>query len=150
MSSPAQGIALAEDIRESRFAKAWIKERVPQFPSRNIRESPTLNGKARGAQKVLAQYESEVTAYRAPQARKWLTVVIDTGNLSVQDRLNQLAKELQQSEDESFRRCLVNNEHVAHLAPKGSVGTRILFLPGSFSCLDPFPAWILFLPGSFS
>jgi hypothetical protein len=48
-------------------------------------------------------------------------------NLSVQDRLNQFAKELQQSEGERLRPCLVNNKEIAHLAPEGSVETRLVF-----------------------
>lgn len=130
MSNPAQVIVLAEDIRQSRFIKAWIRERIPQFPSRNIRESPMSNGSGSGAQRVIAQYKSEVMAYLTRHARKWLIVVIDADNLSAQDRLNQLANELLQSVEERIRRCLVNSEQIAHLVPKWSVETWILFLNG--------------------
>jgi hypothetical protein len=130
MSNPAQVIILAEDARQSRLTRAWIRARVPAFPRNNIRESEMAWGKGSGSQQVLRQYEVEVKAYLSRHARKWLIVVIDADNLSVQERLDQLTRELRKSEHDNVRNFRPDAEQVARLVPKWSVETWILSLNG--------------------
>jgi len=130
MSNPAEVIVLAEDNRQFRLVRAWVRERVPQYPASNIRVSPMSHGRGSGAQQVLNQYAVEVRAYLSRHARKWLIVVIDADNFSVHDRLTQLAQNLRESQYERVRNCRADSEQIARLAPKWSIETWILFLNG--------------------
>lgn len=130
MSNPAQVVILGEDERHSRLVSAWVRNRIPGFPIRNIRELPMSNGKGSGAQRVLVQYGREFHIHSARQARKWLIVIIDADNFTVQQRLQQLADQLQASEGGHPGNASANGDQIARLVPKWSIETWILFLDG--------------------
>ncbi len=130
MSNPAEIVVLAEDVRQFRLVRAWVGNRVPSFPMRNIHALPMSNGRGSGEQRVLLQYEIQVLAHLTRHARKWLIVVIDADNLTVQDRLNQLAQQLRESEDGRVRGSNADLGQVARIIPKWSIETWILFLNG--------------------
>jgi hypothetical protein len=96
------------------------------------------NGKGSGAQWVVNHYEAQILAHLIRRARlpnernseKWLIVVIDADNDTVQDRLNEFRRRISESKDERVRRCRAENENVAQLVPKWSVETWILNLNG--------------------
>src|ERR1039458_4803568 len=83
MSNPAQVIVLAEDTRQTRLVKAWVRRRRPDLSPSVIRVRPMAQGRGGGAQRVLDNYEPEVRAHLMRHASKWLIVVIDADNETV-------------------------------------------------------------------
>jgi hypothetical protein len=130
MSNPAQITILAEDRRQARFARAYLRKRLPALPQKVIKDAPMAGGRGSGAQWVIARYATEIEAYCTRQARKWLIVVIDADTKTIQERLNELHERLQVSEDERLRRFQAETEQVARLVPKRSIETWILNLTG--------------------
>lgn len=138
MSSPAPVIILAEDTRHARLVRAYLKARHPSLHRKDIRDAEMANGRCSGAQWVAEHYESEVLAHiirrlklsdqRRPE--KWLVVVIDADNRTVQDRLNELRNRLAESKDDRVRKCSVENINIARLIPKWSIEAWILNLNG--------------------
>lgn len=138
MSSPEPVTILAEDRRQARFVRNYLRKRMPRLNQRDIYDAPMANGRGSGAQWVLDHYETEILAHLIRRAKlpdrrrpeKWLIVVIDADAGSVQDRLNEFRRRITQSKDQRVRNCRVDRENVAHLVPKWSVETWILHLSG--------------------
>ena len=130
MSNPAQITILAEDSRHARFVRAYLRRKFPHLSQRVIRIAPMASGRGNGAQWVLNRYAIEVKAYCTRQAQKWLIVVIDADNNSVQDRLRELHRRLVDSDDERLRICRVDTEQISRLIPKWSIETWIVNLNG--------------------
>jgi hypothetical protein len=138
MSSPAPVVILAEDMRQARLVRAYLRARHPDLHRKNIRDAEMANGRCSGEQWVREHYADEVLAHiirrlklsdmRRPE--KWLIVVIDADNRTVQDRLNELRNCIAESKDERVRKCRVENINIARLIPKWSVETWILNLNG--------------------
>jgi len=130
MSNPAQVTILAEDRRQARLVRAYLRKRHPHLPQKAIKDSPMAGGKGSGAQWVLDRYAIEMKAFLTRRARKWLIVVIDADRNTLQERLNDLQQRLEGAEDERLRHCDVEREQVARLVPKWSIETWILCLNG--------------------
>jgi hypothetical protein len=131
MSNPAQVTILAEDRRQARLVRAYIRTRLPDYPQKAITDSPMSAGRGSGSQWVLDRYAIEVKAHLSRRARKWLIVVIDADRNTLQERLDALKLRLEMAEDERLRRCRAEDEQIARLVPKWSVETWILCLNGS-------------------
>jgi hypothetical protein len=130
MSNPAQVTILAEDRRQSRLVRAYLRRRLPDLPQRNVKDAPMAGGAGSGAQWVTNRYAIEIRAYCARQAHKWLIVVIDADSKSIQDRLLELHRRLEEADDRRLREFRVETEKIARLVPKWSVETWILNLNG--------------------
>jgi hypothetical protein len=138
MSSPAPVVILAEDQRQARLVRAYLRARHPGLHQKTIHDAPMANGRASGAQWVANHYETEVLAHLIRRAKlpdqrrseKWLIVVIDADAGSVQDRLNELRRRITESKDERVRKCNVEEVNIARLIPKWSVETWLLNLNG--------------------
>jgi len=138
MSSPAPVVILAEDQRQARLVRAYMRARHPNLHQEAIHDAPMANGRGSGAQWVANQYETEVRAHLIRRAKlpdqrrseKWLIVVIDADAGSVQDRINELRKRVTESKDERVRKCSVEEVNIARLIPKWSIETWILNLNG--------------------
>lgn len=130
MSNPAQVTILAEDRRQARFVRAYLRKKQPDLPQRNIKDAPMASGFGSGAQRVIDRYAIEIKAYCIRQARKWLIIVIDADKNTVQERLNELRRRLEQSDDLRLRNFHAESEQIARLVPKWSIETWILNLNG--------------------
>lgn len=130
MSNPAQVTILAEDRRQARFVRSYLRRKRPDLAQSVIKDAPMSSGRGSGAQWVINRYSAEIEAYCARHAKKWLIVVIDADAKSVQDRINELSKQLLDSEDERLRKLTVETEAIARLVPKWSIETWILSLNG--------------------
>ncbi len=138
MSNPAPVVILAEDQRQVRLVRTYLRTRHPSFNQKQIFNAPMANGQGSGAQWVINQYETQLRAHLIRRAKlpderrpeKWLIIVIDADNNNVQDRLNEFRKRIAESRDERVRRCRAENENIAQLVPKWSVETWILNLNG--------------------
>ena len=136
MSNPTPVVILAEDVRQARLVRAYLRERLPSLHRKEIRDAEMANSRCSGAQWVTEHYEKEVLAHlirrsKLPDARrpeKWLIVVIDADNRTVQNRLNVFRKRITESRDERVRSCSVESANIARLIPKWSVETWILNL----------------------
>jgi hypothetical protein len=136
MSNPAPVVILAEDQRQTRLVRAYIRARHPNLHQKAIHDAPIAHGRGSGAQWVANQYEAEVLAHLIRRAKlpdrhrseKWLIVVIDADAGSVQDRINELRKRITESKDERVRKCIIEEVNIARLIPKWSVETWILNL----------------------
>ncbi|HTX77066.1 MAG TPA: hypothetical protein VMD29_12730 [Terracidiphilus sp.] len=131
MSNPAQVTILAEDRRQARLVRAYIRKRLPVYPQKAIKDIPMASGRGSGLQWVLDRYAIEVKAHLTRRARKWLVVVIDADRDTLQERLDALKHRLETAEDDRLRRCSAEDEQIARLIPKWSVETWILCLNGS-------------------
>ena len=138
MNSPARVVILAEDMRHARFVRAYLRSRHPKLGPRDVFEAPMANGSCAGEQWVREHYAEQILAHlirrtRKPnegRSEKWLIVVIDADKKTVQERLNELRKQVTESGDERVRKCRVEENNVARLVPKWSIETWILHLQG--------------------
>ena len=138
MNSPSRVIILAEDQRQARFVRAYLRNRVPDLHHREIFDAPMANGHGSGAQWVINHFEAQILAHLISRTKKsnerrpekWLMVVIDADNGTVQDRLNEFRSRIEGSKDERVRKCSVEKDNVARLIPKWSIETWILNLNG--------------------
>jgi hypothetical protein len=138
MNNPEPVTILAEDLRQTRFSRKYLKKRIPSLSQRAIYDAPMADGRGSGAQWVLDHYESEVLAHLIRRAKlpdrrrpeKWLIVVIDADKWTTQERLNEFRKRIAESKDERVRKCRVENDNVARLIPKWSIESWILNLNG--------------------
>lgn len=138
MSSPEPVTILAEDRRQARFIRAYLRSRIPGLNQRAIYDAPMANGRGSGSQWVIDHYEAEILAHLIRRAKlpdrrrpeKWLIVAIDADAGTVQDRLNEFQKRIVGSGDERVRKCRVDRDNVARLIPKWSIETWILNLSG--------------------
>lgn len=128
MSNPAQVTILAEDRRQARFVRAYLRKKQPDLPQKVIKDAPMASGAGSGAQWVIDRYVIEIRAHCVRQARKWLIVVIDADTNTVQDRLNELRRCLENSGDPRLERFRAESEQTARLVPKWSIETWILNL----------------------
>ncbi len=123
MAKPSQVIVLVEDSRQQQFVLRYLRRigleqhamRFVQYPS----------GAGSGEQWVRERFALEVQAYRGRHAETKLIVVIDADNLSVQERLAQLAQQLQETQADPLR---PDAEQIARLVPKRNIETWILCL----------------------
>jgi len=113
-------LVLVEDKRQQRFVRRYLY-RLGYTP-REIQFEPVPSGGGSGAQSVLDRYAKVVEAYRlrAARAKTALVVAIDADDQSVTQRRQQL-------DDRAARTA---GERIAHLIPKWSIETWILFLSG--------------------
>ncbi|MGC9224850.1 MAG: hypothetical protein ACP5E2_13050 [Terracidiphilus sp.] len=88
------------------------------------------SGAGSGAQWVIDRYAAEIKAYCTRQARKWLIIVIDADHNTVQQRLHELQRRLEEFDDQRLRGFRAEAEQVARLVPKWSIETWILNLNG--------------------
>jgi hypothetical protein len=138
MNNPAPVVILAEDTRQARLVRAYLRARHPNLHHKQIYDAPMANGKCSGSQWVAEHYANELLAHlirrsKLPDARrseKWLIVVIDADNRTVQDRLNEFRDRITHSQDERVRNCRAESINIAHLIPKWSIETWILNLNG--------------------
>lgn len=138
MSSPAPVVILAEDRRQARFVRAYLRNRFPSLDQREIFDAPMANGHGSGAQWVIDHYEAQVRAHLIRRAKrsnvgspeKWLIAVVDADAATVKGRLNALRKRILASDDDRVRTCRVERENVARLIPRWSIETWILCLSG--------------------
>ena len=115
MNNPEPVTILAEDLRQTRFSRKYLKKRIPSLSQRAIYDAPMADGRGSGAQWVLDHYESEVLAHLIRRAKlpdrrrpeKWLIVVIDADKWTTQERLNEFRKRIEESKDERVRKCRV-------------------------------------------
>jgi hypothetical protein len=131
MSNPAQITILAEDRRQARFVRSYLRKRLPDLPQSAIKDAPMADGKSAGSQWVLNRYAVEVKAHCARQAAKWLIVVIDADNNTVQDRIQHFDQRLREFPYKKLSKVHVETEQMAHLIPKWSIETWLLNLNGS-------------------
>jgi hypothetical protein len=138
MSNSAPVVILAEDTRQARLVRAYLRVKYPNLHRREIHDAPMANGQGAGEQWVREHYVNEVLAHlisrgKNPNKRrpeKWLIIVIDADKLTVQDRLNEFRRRIMESNDERVRKCRVEVANIAHLIPKRSVETWIKNLNG--------------------
>jgi hypothetical protein len=138
MSNPAPVVILAEDMRQARLVRAYLRARHPNLHRKQIHDTEMANGRCSGEQWVREHYLEQVLAQLIRRARKpnvskpekWLIVVIDADKSTVQERLNELRRLLDESKDERVRKCRVEVENIARLVPKWSIETWILNLIG--------------------
>lgn len=130
MSNPSQVTILAEDRRQARFVRAYLRRMHPELPQKIVKDALMAGGAGSGAQWVADRYAREVAAYCTRQARKWLIVVIDADSKTVQDRLSDFHNRLKNADDDRLRRFRPELEQVARLVPKWSIETWILNLNG--------------------
>jgi len=138
MNSPEPVTILAEDQRQARFIRSYLRNRIPRLSQRSIYDAPMANGRGSGAQWVLDRYEAEILAHLVRRAKlpdrrrseKWLIVAIDADAGTVRDRLNELQRRIMDSQDERVRKCRAESDNVARLIPKWSIESWILNLNG--------------------
>ena len=126
MSKPSLVIVLAEDARQQRFVRKFLREKG--IGNHQIRLEPLPGGRGCGEQWVRERYPNAVRAYRARtaggKAKSALVVVIDADTEPTERRQGQLREMLIQSQ--LFER--VKGEAIVHLIPKRNIETWVLFL----------------------
>ena len=127
VSKPSRVVVLAEDQRQVRFIRGYLKER--NFDNHDIRVEPVSSGRGSGEQWVRERYAEAVRAYRwrSTRAATALVVMIDADAGTVEQRLEQLRQALVQADSEGRSAA----EKIAHLVPKRNFETWILCLNGT-------------------
>jgi hypothetical protein len=127
VGKPSQVVVLAEDQRQVRFIRAYLKGR--SFDNHDIRVEPVSSGRGSGEQWVRERYAEAVRAYRWRSARAAtaLVVVLDADSGSVDRRMQQLRQALAQAEQDERS----DPEKIAHMIPKRNIETWILCLNGT-------------------
>lgn len=127
VGKPSRVVILAEDQRQVRFIRAYLKQR--NFDNHDIRVEPVSSGRGSGEQWVRERYAEAVKAYRwrSTRAATALVVMIDADVGSVDQRLEQLRQALVEAGSEARSAA----EKIAHLVPKRNIETWILCLNGS-------------------
>jgi hypothetical protein len=127
VGKPSQVVILAEDQRQVRFIRAYLKEH--NFDNHDIRVEPVSSGRGSGEQWVRERYADAVRAYRwrSTRAATALVVMIDADTGSADQRLQQLRQALVQAD--LVQRLAA--EKIAHLVPKRNIETWVLCLSGT-------------------
>jgi len=122
---PSQVIVLVEDYHQQQFVFRYLR-RIGLDPHA-VRFVTCPSGAGSGEQWVREQFAIEVATYRRRRAsaETKLVVVIDADDSSVQERLAQLDRKLQEAEAVAIR---PNTEQIARLVPKRNIETWILCL----------------------
>lgn len=117
---------LCEDIQQQVFARRFLIN--CGFHPRKIRLLPLPQGKKSGEQYVRQKYPAEVKAYRSKSSYRsvCLVVLIDADTKTVDERLRQLDKALEEASQ--TKRLLT--EKIAVLVPKRNIDTWIFYLKG--------------------
>jgi hypothetical protein len=125
MAQPSQVVVLAEDNRQQQLVRRYLR-RCGLEPHA-MRLLPCPAGSGSGEQWVRERFLEEVKAYRrrSAHAKTALIVIIDADNLSVQARMSQLDRKL---DDGLTDRIRADAEQIARLVPKRNIETWILCL----------------------
>ena len=125
MSKPSQVIVLGEDNRHQQFIVRYLR-RCGLEPHA-MRIVPLPAGAGSGEQWVRERFAVEVKACRrrGASAGTALIVLIDADELSVQERLAQLDRKLDEAQADPVR---PDAEQIARLVPKRNIETWILCL----------------------
>lgn len=132
MKAPGSIVILAEDQSGARFVEAFLRNRGAT--SRAIRTRVAPEGRGSGKQWVTTQYPVEVTEHRrrAPHTWKALIVCTDADELSVNDRLEQLARALEQNRNDRDEPDPIEprrpSERIVLLVPRWEIETWALHL----------------------
>jgi hypothetical protein len=118
-------IVVLEDAHHEMLVRRYLIKRGLNRYAIRIERSPSGQGNAEGW--VRKTFVREVNVYRGRHAKTALIVVIDADNHTVQDRLRQLDRAL---EDGGKQRVDVGHEQIARLVPKRNIETWILCLNG--------------------
>lgn len=126
MSKPSLVIVIVEDEHHEMLARRHLKQRGMGPHQVTYLRSPSGGGSAE--QWVRARFAKEVSAYRNRQTRAEtaLVLIIDADTHTVQGRLAQLDRAL----EEGMVQPISNSEQIARLVPKRNVETWILCLNG--------------------
>lgn len=128
MSSSAEYIILAEDVRHQRLVRRYLIRRF-NCSSRDIRLVELPGGRSAAEQWVRKKYPDELKAWRnrAARARTALIAVIDADTGTIDARQQQL----QRSAEDAGVVIRSDGDAVVHLIPKRNVETWILSLTGA-------------------
>ena len=121
-----QVVILCEDQKHWSFVQRYLIHRG--LPTGRIRVNMSPSGRGAGTQYVIENYPLEVKALRSrAYMRAGLVAVIDADTSSVEARLRQSEKSLEQHAEPGRR----NDERIALLSPKRNVETWIFYLLGN-------------------
>jgi hypothetical protein len=124
MPRQIQLVILCEDQQQAFFARHYFIQRG--IHPRKIRVNINPGGQGSAEQYVREQYLREVIAYRSRSSHLAiaLAVLIDADNYSVEQRMKQLTKVL----EDNSQRPRQNNERIALFVPKRNIETWIHYL----------------------
>lgn len=125
MAKPSQVIVLIEDDRHKQFVFRYLRRIGLEIHQMRFEQCPP--GEGSGEQWVRERFllEVQVCRRRRAHAETKLIVVIDADNLSVQERLMQLDRKLQEAHADPIR---PEAEQIARLVPRQNIETWILCL----------------------
>ncbi|MEM9540884.1 MAG: hypothetical protein AAGA60_15435 [Cyanobacteria bacterium P01_E01_bin.42] len=116
---------LCEDLQQQVFVRYFLIG--CGFHKRKLRFLPLPDGKGSGEQYVRNQYLEQVRAYRSKKAEDiCLIVLIDADTQTVQDRLNQFDRVLEENSQNKRQ----DDERIAIFVPKRNIETWIHYLQG--------------------
>lgn len=126
MPEPSQVLVLVEDSRHATFVRRYLKRLG--FTNHGVRIEPLPAGRGCGEQWVRENYSRLVRQCRSRSSRAAtaLIVAIDADTGTVNDRVNQLRRGL----DQTGLAARDAREKIVHLIPRRNIETWVLCLNG--------------------
>jgi hypothetical protein len=124
MNKPTDVVVLCEDDLTFQFTKRYLN----RSGITGIR--PKISPKGCGYDFVINEFANEVLAYKIANARKntWLIAVVDADTGTVAQRLGQMDKAQDNSNDQRVKGMRIESERIARMIPRRNIETWLLAL----------------------